>query len=77
VTPTDEYWREQRLYEILLEYLEAAERGKAINPAELLADHPEFAAELQEFMEMRDWLECLVAPLWAAGRHDWRRRPMS
>jgi hypothetical protein len=60
VKRTDEYWREQLLCLILLEYLEAAERGKAIGPAELLAGQPEFAAELQEFLEMRDWFERLV-----------------
>jgi hypothetical protein len=67
VERTDEGGREPRLYGILLGYLEAAERGEAEDRAGLLAAHPEFAAELQGFLETRAWLERLLAPLRRAG----------
>jgi hypothetical protein len=72
---TDEGGRERRLYGILLEYLEAAERGESVDPAGLLAGHPEFAAELQAFLEGWDRLERLTAPLRRAARAGDVRRP--
>src|SRR5262245_4042651 len=41
--------REQRLHEIMLACVEAEERGEAPDRDRLLAQHPEFAAELAEF----------------------------
>jgi serine/threonine-protein kinase len=50
--PADE--RERRLHEILADYLEAEEAGRAPDRAELLARHPEFAAELRAFFDDHD-----------------------
>jgi serine/threonine-protein kinase len=55
-----------RFYEILLNYLEAEELGCHPEPAELLGRHPEFAAELKEFMDTQNQLGVLTAPLRAA-----------
>ncbi len=55
--------RDRRLCEILLDYLEAAERGHRPDPAGLLARHPDVAAELADFLEAHHWLERLTAPL--------------
>ena len=49
VEPMDKSKRERRLGEIVLAYLEAADRGEAPSQAEWLASYPEFAAELAEF----------------------------
>jgi hypothetical protein len=68
VERTDEDAREQRLYVILLNYMEAVERGDAADAAELVAGHPEFAAELQAYLEASEWLELLMARL--------RRQPL-
>jgi hypothetical protein len=67
-----DYWeprgRDRRLCEVLLAYLESAERGYRPDPAGLLARHPDFAAELGEFLEVHHWLERLTAPLRAPQR---------
>ncbi len=63
----DRSGREERLQEVLVGYLEAAERGQAPEPAELLARHPEFAAELAGFLADRARLEGLAAPLRTAA----------
>jgi serine/threonine-protein kinase len=54
---------DQRLYEVLLNYLEAEELGVQPEPAELLGRHPEFADELKGFMDTRNQLEDITAPL--------------
>jgi hypothetical protein len=59
--------REQHLTEILLAYLEALQAGEAPDRGELLARHPEVAAELAEFFASRDHVEHLAAPLRAAA----------
>jgi serine/threonine protein kinase len=60
--------REQRLNAVLLEYVEAVERGEAPDRYELLAANAEFAAELLEFFKGRDQLDTLAAPLREAVR---------
>ena len=42
--------RQQRLVEILDEYLVAAEQGRPIRPDELLARHPDDAIYLREYL---------------------------
>jgi len=59
----DESERESRLNEILLEYLEEAQQGRAPERRRLLSRHPEFAAELREFLSLRDEIGRLAAPL--------------
>src|SRR5262245_56289166 len=46
--------RERRLNAALAEYLEAAEAGTPPGPAEWLGRYPEFRAELEEFLALRD-----------------------
>jgi serine/threonine-protein kinase len=64
---TSETGRNQRLQEVLVAYLEAAERGQAPSSEDLLARHPEFAAELAEFLTNRAHLDGLAAPLRAVA----------
>src|SRR5947209_8228103 len=46
--------RDQRLNAILLPLVRALERGEALDREQVLAAHPEFAAELAEFFAGRD-----------------------
>ena len=55
--------RERRLYRILARYLSRSEAGEAIDPAELVRCHPEFAAEFKEYFDNHAWLERVVAGL--------------
>src|SRR5437667_9524228 len=59
----DESERESRLNEILLEYLEEAQQGRAPERRRLLSRHPEFATELREFLSLREEIGGLAAPL--------------
>jgi serine/threonine protein kinase len=52
--------REERLNEVLLKYVEAAEDGTPPDRLRFLAAHPEFAAELEEFFTARDQLDRLI-----------------
>jgi serine/threonine-protein kinase len=52
---------DQQLFEILANYLEAAETGVPPDEAGLLTEHPEFAAELKEFLAIQRSLEKLTA----------------
>jgi predicted Ser/Thr protein kinase len=54
---------DDRLTDILLGYLEAADSGDTPDREHLLASHPEVAAELEEFFAGQDQLECLAEPL--------------
>jgi hypothetical protein len=76
VESTDDNDHEQCLYAILLRHLEAEECGQTVDRAELLAAHPKFAAELQEFLEACDRLEQFTVPFWRTIRpgRPWRRR---
>jgi serine/threonine protein kinase len=66
--PTQTTDRDERLNAVLLEYVEALERGETPNRYELLAANPEFAAELLEFFKGRDQVDRLAAPLREAAR---------
>jgi WD40 repeat protein/predicted Ser/Thr protein kinase len=55
--------RDDRLQSILVAYIEAVEAGHAPSRDELLARHPEFAAELAEFLDGRERIERAAAPL--------------
>src|SRR5262245_21582676 len=54
---------DQRLQEVLLGYVEAVERGERPDRGQLLARHPEFAAELAEFFAGQDRFDSLAAAL--------------
>jgi WD40 repeat protein len=55
--------REERLNEVIAEYLEAAEGGRAPGRDEWLAAHPELAGELAAFLDNHDRLAAAAAPL--------------
>jgi WD40 repeat protein/tRNA A-37 threonylcarbamoyl transferase component Bud32 len=55
--------RERRLQEILVACLEEIEAGRSPDRDEVLARHPEFAAELTQFFADREQLERVAAPL--------------
>ncbi len=55
--------RDRRLQEVLVAYLEAAERGAAPEAHALLARHPEFAAELADFLANHARMDRLAVPL--------------
>src|SRR5438034_1150257 len=55
--------REQRLQEVLVACIEAAEAGRAVDRDGVLARYPEFAAELSEFFAGRAGIERLAEPL--------------
>jgi serine/threonine-protein kinase len=55
--------RDEQLYQVLLDYLESSEQGASPDVAELLSRHPEYAAELQEFLRTQECIENLAAPV--------------
>ena len=55
--------REQRLQAVLVACLEASERRQPLDRARLLGQHPEFAAELVEFLDNQVQFDRLAAPL--------------
>ena len=55
--------RDDRLNTILLEYVEAVERGEAPDRKRFLDQFPEFADELSSFFATRDQLDQFAAPL--------------
>ncbi len=55
--------RESRLNRALAEFLEAEEIGQAPDPSQLLAQHPDLARELKEFLDNRAELAGLGEPL--------------
>ncbi len=80
--------REERLHEVLLDYLEAEARGQAPDTQQFLDTHREFAEELADFLACRQRVESIVAPLRDAtavgqafqpdgkdGKEDKDRRP--
>src|SRR5438128_2370628 len=62
-TPT----RDERVNQIIAEYLHALDTGQAPDRQEFLARHPELASELAAFFADRDQFEHLARPLDAAG----------
>lgn len=59
--------REERLHEVLLDYLEAEARGQAPDTRQFLDAHTEFAAELADFLACRQRVESIVAPFRGDG----------
>jgi serine/threonine protein kinase/Leucine-rich repeat (LRR) protein len=68
VDRSDPSAREERLFEVLLDYLESSEHGRPPDSAEWLARHPEFAPELREFLDTHSRLENLTEPVRSMSR---------
>jgi serine/threonine protein kinase len=60
--------REERLNEVLLWYVEAAQAGQAVNRRQLLAENPDLRLELEEFFASHDTVERLARPLRRVSR---------
>jgi serine/threonine-protein kinase len=60
--------RDRRLAEVLGGFLEAADTGEAVDRAELLARHPDLAAELTAFFDDTDHIGRWAAPLQPVAR---------
>jgi 2-oxo-4-hydroxy-4-carboxy--5-ureidoimidazoline (OHCU) decarboxylase len=58
--------REERVNAILAEYLDAAAVGKAPDRAELLARHPDLAAELASILAEDEQVRKMAEPLRSA-----------
>ena len=54
--------RSEQLQSILVAYIEAAEKGQAPNRDDLLAQHPDFAAELADFLAGRQRIQQIAPP---------------
>lgn len=54
---------DERLEQVLAEYLNAVESGQAIEPADLIARHPDLAADLRSFFRNRLEIDRLAQPL--------------
>jgi WD40 repeat protein len=62
--PTNELsTRQQQLHELIADYLTALGEGRIPNRAELLAAHPELAADLMAFFTDHDQLEQIAEPM--------------
>jgi serine/threonine protein kinase len=61
--PSNGAGSDDRLQDILVEYLEAQEAGRAPDRKTFLARHPEFARELEEFFATDERVDGAVAPL--------------
>src|SRR5688572_13956895 len=55
--------REQRFQEVLADYLQGLEAGRAPGREELLARHPDLAEELGSYFANRDHFDRLAGPL--------------
>lgn len=66
-TSTDSAGREQRLDQLIADYLQAVQSGQVPDRRQLLAEHPEFATELTSFFTDQDRFQELAEPLRAAA----------
>src|SRR5213080_1455508 len=61
--------REDRLFRVLAEYLVAVEKGEEPARDELLRRNPDLAADLNSFLDDREKVLPVVAPLRAVASH--------
>ena len=67
-SPGDLAEREERLGELISDWLQRRERGEAPDRREWLARHPDCAADLEEFLDDEDRFRSLAAPLRETAR---------
>ena len=65
----EESRRQQRLQEVLADYLQALDARQAPDRRKLLSDHPDLADELASFFTAQDQLDRLAAPVHSALRN--------
>jgi len=59
---------EERLFEVLADFLDSSEAGQATSEAALIDRYPQYAAGLHEFFEARDCVERLTIPMRRAAQ---------
>ena len=62
-TNSDDAKRDQRLEAVIADYIRDCEAGRSPDQWEILAAHPELAADLQEFFANRNRLNQIAAPI--------------
>jgi serine/threonine protein kinase/WD40 repeat protein len=70
--PTENSLREQRLQEVIAAYLEGVAAGQAPARADLLARHPDVAADLQRFFTGHDQIQRVAGPMRLVAAGDQR-----
>src|SRR5262245_27550716 len=60
--PRESVRREERLDEVIAEYLVDLEAGRAPDREQFLARYPDLAPDLAEFLNDRDRIQALVSP---------------
>ena len=71
IQQADQSKHEETLDELIAGYLAALEAGQPVACADLIAQHPDFAAEICQFIADQDRFDCAMAPLrevWAPQR---------
>jgi len=61
--PTDSLERDQRLQDVVLAYLQAIDAGQKPEQQDLLARHPDLAADLRAFFSGQHKIQAGIAPL--------------
>ncbi len=62
---------DERLAELVLQYIDAVEAGEPMDRDEFLTRHAEFRPELEQFFASRDRVERVAAPLRNAATLEW------
>ncbi len=61
---------DERLAELVLQYIDAVEAGEPMNRDEFLTRHAEFRQELAQFFASRDQFERVAGPIRKAATFD-------
>ena len=65
--PSNATARDQRVERVLVDYLRRVEQGEAVDRTALLAEHPDCAADLQEFFANQQLFDRVVGPATSAA----------